>query len=498
MAWLANYSHRKLVTLSRSSGAVSNHQMVIHVCESDVADITEIEEDFSPHCMTAGSTPPWVASATSSYPGNAAFHAFSSDYETAHWVSNGNPTGYLQLDTGESYLLLNYTITASGDSQPNRAPKDWTLQGSNNGSDWTTLDTVTGETSWSNSESRNFVCDTTTTYYRYFKITVSANNGDGSYLSIGEFTLFGVKEPLSIVDCEGNCASDFDDIRFTTSDGETLLDYWIESIQGITPNQVARIWVEFDSIGTSNTTFYMYYGNESAVAYSNGDDTFLFFDDFNDNSIDSGKWTKRTENGTITEQNSRLEIDSSTGADYGQSCLDSSGYTTFREGIIEGKVYFAVNTLGEIGFRGGADNTGYKARFDSRASQGTSHLKPPYADWSVIGTVFGAIMPYSIWHNFKLTVYDDDSTCTMITDCNKQRKTNTSTTYATQSGRISLQNHYGNYSYFEDIRVREYLAIEPAWGSWGNEESLGWTGKICGVTNPSKICGVLASDIGEV
>jgi len=29
-------------------------------------------------------------------------------------------------------------------------------------------------------------------------------------------------------------------------------------------------------------------------------------------------------------------------------------------------------------------------------------------------------------------------------------------------------------------------------------ETPGWTGKICGVTNPSKICGVLTSDIGEV
>ena len=29
-------------------------------------------------------------------------------------------------------------------------------------------------------------------------------------------------------------------------------------------------------------------------------------------------------------------------------------------------------------------------------------------------------------------------------------------------------------------------------------ETLGWTGKICGVTNPSKICGVPTSDIGEV
>jgi len=29
-------------------------------------------------------------------------------------------------------------------------------------------------------------------------------------------------------------------------------------------------------------------------------------------------------------------------------------------------------------------------------------------------------------------------------------------------------------------------------------ETPGWTGKICGVTNPTKICGVLTSGIGEV
>ena len=34
--------------------------------------------------------------------------------------------------------------------------------------------------------------------------------------------------------------------------------------------------------------------------------------------------------------------------------------------------------------------------------------------------------------------------------------------------------------------------------TYGSEESSGWTGKINGVTNPSKICGVLTSDIGEV
>jgi len=62
------------------------------------------------------------------------------------------------------------------------------------------------------------------------------------------------------VDCNGHVQTDFDDLRFTTSDGQTLLDYWIESITGTTPNQLATVWIEFDSIGTGATTFYMYYG----------------------------------------------------------------------------------------------------------------------------------------------------------------------------------------------------------------------------------------------
>jgi hypothetical protein len=97
------------------------------------------------------------------------------------------------------------------------------------------------------------------------------------------------------VDCGGLCLSTFNDIRFTTSDGTTLLDYWIESISGTTPNQLATVWIEFDSIGTSSTTFYMYYGNAEAAAASNGANTFIVFDDFergsNGDTI-GGIWTE--------------------------------------------------------------------------------------------------------------------------------------------------------------------------------------------------------------
>ena len=72
------------------------------------------------------------------------------------------------------------------------------------------------------------------------------------------------------VDCGGLCLSTFNDLRFTTSDGATLLDYWIESVTGTTPNQLATVWIEFDSIGTTATTFYMYYGKADASSVSNG------------------------------------------------------------------------------------------------------------------------------------------------------------------------------------------------------------------------------------
>jgi len=79
--------------------------------------------------------------------------------------------------------------------------------------------------------------------------------------------------------------ADFDDIRFTSSDGTTLIDHWLESK---TDSTTADFWVEIPSIPASpNTTMiYIYYGNSSASSASNGDNTFLLFDNFDGVSMD--------------------------------------------------------------------------------------------------------------------------------------------------------------------------------------------------------------------
>ncbi|RLI27326.1 hypothetical protein DRO58_04495, partial [Candidatus Bathyarchaeota archaeon] len=72
----------------------------------------------------------------------------------------------------------------------------------------------------------------------------------------------------------GKCQPDFDDIRFTASDGETLLSYWIEEkVDG----NYAIVWVKIPSIPANPDTaiIYIYYGNPTATSESDEDATFI-------------------------------------------------------------------------------------------------------------------------------------------------------------------------------------------------------------------------------
>jgi hypothetical protein len=80
------------------------------------------------------------------------------------------------------------------------------------------------------------------------------------------------------------------DLRFTASDGTTLLDFWVESVSGTSPNRVAKVWVKVSADLGTNQDIYCYFRNPNATNVSNGDNTFLFFDDFEGTSLDTTKW----------------------------------------------------------------------------------------------------------------------------------------------------------------------------------------------------------------
>jgi hypothetical protein len=99
--------------------------------------------------------------------------------------------------------------------------------------------------------------------------------------------------------------ADFGDLRFTNSVGTTL-NYWVQSQTNSTS---AVVWVKVDALtGAGDTTIYMYYGNSVATTASNGNNTFDFFDDFNDGILDSAKWTKTDTGNKITEADGKLKL----------------------------------------------------------------------------------------------------------------------------------------------------------------------------------------------
>jgi uncharacterized repeat protein (TIGR01451 family) len=71
---------------------------------------------------------------------------------------------------------------------------------------------------------------------------------------------------------------DGSDLRFTHSDGTTLLAYWIESWDS--NNQLAYVWVKVPTLVNGDTVIYLYHDNPTAVAISDGTTTFDFFDDY--------------------------------------------------------------------------------------------------------------------------------------------------------------------------------------------------------------------------
>ena len=108
-------------------------------------------------------------------------------------------------------------------------------------------------------------------------------------------------------------------------------------IEHLTARDDYKIWVNVTD--NASATYQWYYGNDAADGVSNGDDTFLFFDDFLGSSLDSTKWDNIGSVG-ITVSNSIIELNNF-GYDTGRTILSKSTYGNFDNFIFETKAKVA-------------------------------------------------------------------------------------------------------------------------------------------------------------
>lgn len=136
--------------------------------------------------MTSNTAPsPFVASASSEWtPSFKAYFAFSgliggvSDF----WAASGS-TGWLKLDCGAVVDIVGYVMSPRNTVAS--CPADWTFEGSNDDSAWTTLDTQTSIT-WTANIAKHYTISLAS--YRYYRMNCSANNGDAQ-LALAELML---------------------------------------------------------------------------------------------------------------------------------------------------------------------------------------------------------------------------------------------------------------------------------------------------------------------
>jgi hypothetical protein len=269
------------------------------------------------------------------------------------------------------------------------------------------------------------------------------------------------------VDCNNHILSDFDDLRFTTSDGTILLDYWIESITGTTLNRLATVWIEFDSIGTDATTFYMYYGKSDATAYSNGDATFLFFDGFPGSSLDGNKWT--TVQGGVTVSGGYLVLTGTSGtrgiieqntANYPAvpvgAAIHSRGYG--NNSVLQYQHFCAMRTAGSS-----TDAAYIMGSIYSNKVTTAEFKDGSYQSGNSTVSSLNSLHNYAIlWSSTLLEFFQDSNN---FIDRN---------TYVPDSDMVVYFAEASNSSYIfyiDWVFVRKYDTTEPAWGSWGAEET---------------------------
>jgi len=284
-----------------------------------------------------------------------------------------------------------------------------------------------------------------------------------------------------MIDCEDHCNDNFSDIRFVDIDHITLLPYWIEVTDTNGNDHYAYIWVNT----SGNDIIYMYYGDSEASTTSNGNDTFIFFDDFEkynvDDDLDSNLWT------WSEDEDADVRI-ASNPSGLGKVVKLTNDPPNDKNGAIiawfgqpaginnrtlpEGKCVFDmyVDNYGSdlyIGISGSSSFTSIRQWWNNGIW-----------DWYT-GSYYTAFSPNlnepsdDSWYNFKITWTQPGNDMDMYNSYDDKwgdgGLRGTSTPF-----KLGITNHHWNivkYVYVDNFRIQNYTyETEPSWSSFGFEE----------------------------
>lgn len=265
---------------------------------------------------------------------------------------------------------------------------------------------------------------------------------------------------------DGACQTDFSDIRFTEDDGDTLLDYWLESK---TDSDNAVFWIEVsDSLSSGESPLvYIYYGKSEVSSLSNGYNTFLFYDNFDGESLNTTNWDEVYSLGSLSFSDSILTVTGGTSTNKEVIASDNtfSSYTSLRfYGEYDGT--YAVNAISSFGFQtiqngGGSIYANYLEQDGTNGYFKTGN-EVTYSHESVsIG--YNSFHIYEIQRITTQTNFSEDGSA--IDD-------GVGSYDASVNRYIQVTTRAERTFKMDWVIIRNCISSEPSYNSWGEQEEL--------------------------
>jgi len=254
------------------------------------------------------------------------------------------------------------------------------------------------------------------------------------------------------------------DIRFTDAGGAEL-NYWIENWDYA--NRSANVWVNVTSIPAGVSSMHLWYGNPGATSSSNGNATFVFFDDFESGNLN--KWDGVDPGMSVVSDNSNNVLR--------LYHADNGPWTSIWKNIVPTDI--RVDLKYKIVQDGGWDGARFVSslRF-SNLSQSYSYI---LADWHFralgplrslhdnltdVPVVLQPISYYStlgVWYYWGFSVVGSSSV--LLNGYGKDGEvlvSYTDTAKLHPSGQLRLWIlDTGATDYIDNVRVRKYASAEP-------------------------------------
>ena len=259
-----------------------------------------------------------------------------------------------------------------------------------------------------------------------------------------------------VLDYESEMQEDFDDVRFADRYGMGL-DYWRESY---TASTTATFWVEATTVPSGQGYLYAYYGNATVDTTSDGSNTFLMFEDFEDYTLGSldgqGLWEIYTGNPfTVTDD------DAYSGSKSAKSDNHSSWMRTASQGY-GGDIF--IDYWVKMTNKGNDTTADYffqtksnKGKWDRIGHRGEYSINNWYAQVSYSEYDTGRPINLNNWQHAQIGYYDGNRTKMWIDGYEVINRTS----QVKDLDYIMIGNDGYDRGYFDRIIVRRYTPPEP-------------------------------------